>query len=133
MDAATRALVRERAGNRCEYCGLWQEQDLFATFHVDHITARQHGGGDDLNNLGLACFYCNLHKGTNLTSIDPETLSLVALFHPRRQRWSDHFARRGAFIEGITPIGRATVRLLNMNAPDRPELREGSLPSPQIT
>ncbi len=44
MDAALRRLVRERAGNRCEYCGIHQDQDAFFTFPVDHIIARQHGG-----------------------------------------------------------------------------------------
>ena len=26
MDAATRSMVRQRAGNRCEYCGILQAQ-----------------------------------------------------------------------------------------------------------
>ena len=38
MDAATRSMVRQRAGNCCEYCGLLQGQMSAAVFHVDHST-----------------------------------------------------------------------------------------------
>lgn len=41
MDGAVRNLVRQRAGNRCEYCRLPQAA-VDATFHVDHIIAQQH-------------------------------------------------------------------------------------------
>ena len=54
MDATTRSMVRQRAGNRCEYCGILQEQMSAAAFHVDHIIAKQHGGSDDPSNLALA-------------------------------------------------------------------------------
>lgn len=73
MDAATRNLARARAGDRCEYCRLHQSIVPLATFHAEHIIARQHGGTDDASNLALSCHHCNLHKGPNLTGIDPET------------------------------------------------------------
>jgi hypothetical protein len=92
-------------------------------FHVEHIVSRQHGGADDPSGLALACDRCNAYKGPNLTSIDPDTLDVAALFNPRGDAWSDHFADRGGRILGLTPKGRATVRLLNMNAPRRVELR----------
>ena len=66
------------------------------------------------------------YKGPNLSSIDPETRTLVALFHPRADLWSDHFVVRDGRIVGLTTRGRATVRLLNMNAPRRVELRRES-------
>jgi len=59
MDSAVRELVRGRAKNRCEYCRLPQSAVLFAPFHIEHIVARQHGGGDDPSNLALACDGCN--------------------------------------------------------------------------
>jgi hypothetical protein len=93
-------------------------------FHIEHIVSKQHGGGDDPGELALACDRCNAYKGPNLTSIDPETGTLVPLFHPRRDAWGDHFAVRSRHIVGLTPTGRATARLLNMNAPRRVELRE---------
>lgn len=83
----------------------------------------QHGGGDEEDNLALACSHCNLHKGPNLTGIDPDTGTIEPLFHPRRQTWAEHFELRGAVIEGKTPCGRATVRVLAMNAETRVDLR----------
>jgi len=118
-----RALVRERASSQCEYCRLHQEQAPFARFHEEHVVPRSHGGEDIETNLALACDRCNLHKGPNLSGIDPATGEVVPLFHPRAQEWRQHFAPRGAEITGLTPTGRATVRVLNMNAPRRVELR----------
>src|SRR5713101_9274932 len=123
MDAATRLLVRERAGNRCEYCRLPQDAVTLATFHVEHIIPRQHGGADDASNLALACHRCNLHKGPNLTGIDPESGEIVPLFHPRQAEWHDHFAFAGPMVVGLTSTGRATIRVLAMNAARRLELR----------
>jgi 5-methylcytosine-specific restriction endonuclease McrA len=124
MDAKTRVLVRRRAGDACEYCRIPQRATPYISFHVEHITARQHGGGDDPDQLALACDRCNAYKGSNLTSIDPETGSIVPLFNPRRDTWDDHFVLRSGEIIGLTARGRATVRLLNMNAVRRVELRE---------
>ena len=122
MDHALRQLVRQRAADRCEYCRLPQSA-VDATFHVEHIIARQHGGDDDLSNLAWSCDRCNLFKGPNLSCIDDETGQIVLLFHPRRDVWSDHFAWHGAWIVGQTATGRATAVLLQMNAPRRRDLR----------
>jgi hypothetical protein len=92
-------------------------------FHLDHIVAKQHGGSDDVAVLALACDRCNAYKGPNLASIDPSTETTVLLFNPRIDRWEDHFELRDGQVFGKTPVGRATVRLLNMNAPRRVELR----------
>ena len=74
-------------------------------------------------NLALACIDCNLHKGTNLTGIDPQTNEVTELFHPRRQNWDDHFEWRGIHLIGKTAVGRTTVRVLNMNSEDQIALR----------
>jgi len=124
MDARLRELVKQRAAGRCEYCGLRQEQEPLA-FHVEHITARQHEGKDTGENLALACHHCNLHKGTSLSGLDPQTGVLTRLFHPRLDDWNEHFSRRGGEIIGLSAIGRTTVRLLRMNADGRLQLREG--------
>ncbi len=96
------------------------------TFHVDHIIAKQHLAQviDEPEALCLACNRCNAYKGTNLSSVDPVTDQVVPLYHPRRDVWSEHFSLGGGEVEGLTPTGRATVRLLHMNAPQRVELRE---------
>lgn len=67
------------------------------------------------------CSFCNFHKGPNIAS--REGGELVPLFDPRTQVWSEHFEDRGELIVGRTPIGRVTVRVLNMNDEDRRELR----------
>ena len=54
---------------------------------------------------------------------DASTAAIVHLFHPRKDRWEDHFSIVGDVIVGLTPTGRATVWLLRMNAPERLELR----------
>ena len=122
MDAALRELVRDRAGARCEYCHLPQPFSELK-FHVEHIIPRQHGGSDTAENLALACPECNLLKGPNLTGVDPATGRVVRLFHPRRDKWPDHFVQHGARISGQTPAGRATVSLLKMNHSQRLEVR----------
>jgi hypothetical protein len=132
MDAAKRDLVRRRAGERCEYCRLRQEHSELV-HHIEHIVAKQHGGSDDPDNLALACHRCNLQKGPNLTGIDPRTEEVVPLFHPRRHRWSDHFVFDGVRINGIGPIGRATVQLLAMNDARRLELRNEILKGGGLT
>ena len=123
IDAAIQRLVRRRAGNRCEYCGLSQSAAPIASFHIEHVIAKQHGGEDDQSNLALACYHCNLHKGPNLAGIDRETGDLVALFNPRKQRWDEHFGRTGPTIVGRTLTGRVTVAVLAMNADDLRLLR----------
>lgn len=55
------------------------------------VRVRERAGDDDESNLCLACIDCNLHKGTNLTGIDPLTDEVTPLFHPRQQRWDEHF------------------------------------------
>ncbi|MGH8568319.1 MAG: HNH endonuclease [Gammaproteobacteria bacterium] len=123
MDPALRERVRTRAGQCCEYCRLHQGHAPFVGFHVEHIIPRQHGGSDDPSNLALACHHCNLHKGPNLTGIDPESGQIVPLFNPRHAAWEAHFALQGAHIVGLTPTGRATVRVLAMNALERVQFR----------
>lgn len=122
MDGAARNFVRQRAENRCEYCLLSQKHSEL-THHIEHILAKQHGGSDDVDNLALACHRCNLRKGPNVTGIDPATGEIVALFHPRRDEWPRHFRFNGPHIEGVTPSGRATVRVLALNDARRLELR----------
>lgn len=119
MDAKRRAFVCNRADHRCEFCRLPQAAAPFLTFHVEHILAQQHIMDDSIDNLALACPDCNRHKGPNLTTLDPETRSIVRLFNPRSDEWATHFAVDGPKIVGLTAIGKATVRLLQMNSVER--------------
>jgi hypothetical protein len=57
-------------------------------------------------------------KWAHTESIDPETGLVVPLFHPRNDRWSDHFCWASwnpAIIHGLTPRARATIACLQMN------------------
>jgi hypothetical protein len=121
VDIESRRLVRQWAGNRCEYCRL--PEDLSdVPFHVEHIVARQHQGSDELSNLALACDRCNLYKGPNLAS--REGGQTVDLFHPRQHAWEEHSKFSSAKIIGVSSTGAATVRRLNMNAPRRVAIRQ---------
>ncbi len=124
MKAETKHLVRERANYRCEYCGLRQQHEPLVKFHVEHIIAQFHGGLSELSNLALACFNCNVYKGTNLAGIDPDSNQLERLFNPRTDDWQESFEHLGARIVGKTAIGRTTVWLLEMNSDERVELRQ---------
>src|SRR5947209_1198183 len=115
--------VHRRARHACEYCLMPQSAYRF-TFPIDHIIAKQHGGKTTFNNLAEACLHCNSRKGTNLAGIDPETGRLTRLFHPRRDRWPDHFRLNEAEIVAITSIGRATIVVLDMNHPDSIAVRQ---------
>lgn len=125
-------LVRRRAGYRCEYCGVHEDQDAYFAFHIEHVVAEQHGGTADADNLALAGQHDNLHKGPNLAGIDPRTGKLTRLFNPRRQRWNRHFRFVRAVIIGRTAVGRTTVGVLALNAPDRVALREALLEAGEL-
>lgn len=118
MNAATRTLVRRRAGGRCEYC-RFPDHFLDLPFHVEHVVASVHRRDDSLANLAWACARCNLRKGPNLSTIDPATGETSALFNPRTMIWSEHFVIHDAHVEGVTPSGRGTARLLDMNNEQR--------------
>lgn len=92
-------------------------------FHVDHVRAIQHRGIDVLESLCYAYSRCNHFKGPNLSSHDPLTDVHVKLFNPRTDNWDDHFRLDGPVIVGLSPQGRVTVELLQMNEPRRLNLR----------
>ncbi|HTU19815.1 MAG TPA: HNH endonuclease signature motif containing protein [Gemmataceae bacterium] len=114
MDEALAREVWERAGSACEYCRIPQEF-YPASFEIDHIIARQHGGLTRPNNLALSCLHCNSHKGPNIAGLDPRTNKLTRLFHPRRHKWARHFRWSGAELVGRTAIGRTTIAVLAIN------------------
>jgi len=135
MKASTRALVRARAERRCEYCLLHEDDLPLFRFHIEHILPKKHGGTDDPAALAWSCQYCNLSKSSNLSGRDELTGRIVVLFNPRRQSWQRHFTWNGPVLVGLTPCGRATIAVMNINAKHRIELREllveaGQFPPP---
>jgi 5-methylcytosine-specific restriction endonuclease McrA len=125
MDDALKAFLWERAGGRCEYCQLHQDDYEYQAFHAKHIIAKQHSGADDPDNLRLACSECNWAKGPNLAGLING--KLYPLFHPRRQRWKRHFRWEPTVLVGKTLTDKVTVQVLNINDPARLMLRENLL------
>ncbi len=82
MKRAYRKLVRERAGNRCEYCGMPQELVPLARFHVEHVIPKQHRGA--------------LLIG--LTRTGRATIAVLDMNHRERVR-----LRRELMVQGVFP------------------------------
>jgi HNH endonuclease len=116
VSAALRRLVTARAAACCEYC-RGQTKYAAQSFSIDHIIPRQAGGLMQDDNLALACQGCNGHKAMRTMALDPVSGVLTTLFHPRQQRWGEHFRWSEDFTEiiGLTPVGRATVAALHLN------------------
>ena len=134
VSAALRRRVAERARYLCEYC-LIAEADTFFGCEVDHVISEKHGGDTTFDNLAYACVFCNRHKGSDIGSIDSEQEALTRFYHPRKDRWSGHFALEGAETKPLTPIGTVTVRILQINTAERLLEREalqqaGRYPTP---
>ncbi|MBD1866474.1 HNH endonuclease [Leptolyngbya sp. FACHB-541] len=116
ISASLRRLVIQRAGNRCEYCGISQIGQV-ATFHIDHIIPVVAGGETIAENLALACVSCSLRKGARQVLEDSETGEVVSIFNPRKQVWKEHFVWRDVQVIGLTATGRATLQALDLNRP----------------
>jgi HNH endonuclease len=111
------AQVALRAGHRCEYCRA-PEAVFNLHLEVEHIVPVARGGEDAAANWALSCRACNLHKATHVRGSDPESNTVVRLFHPREDLWEDHFQidPKSGEIVGRTPIGRATAVRLALNS-----------------
>jgi hypothetical protein len=124
ISAQLKKAVRERANGYCEYCRSHQR---FSTqpFFIDHIIP-QPEGATNLDNLALACPACNNHKYNKTTARDPVSGKIVSLYHPRRQRWRDHFCwdENFIFILGSTATGRATIEALKLNREHLIDMRQ---------
>jgi 5-methylcytosine-specific restriction endonuclease McrA len=72
VPAELRRLIRDRAGHRCEYCLIHQD-DAFLPHEPDHIIAVKHRGETIEGNLAWTCYVCNRAKGSDLASIDQTT------------------------------------------------------------
>ena len=118
LSPSLRKLVAERARFRCEYC-LFPEAFSYFTFHIDHIVSLKHGGSSDPGNLAYACSICNRNKGTDLGTFVEGAPGLIRFFHPRQDRWSDHFSCNAAgVIHPLSKVGEATLKILDFNHGD---------------
>jgi hypothetical protein len=65
---------------------LFRTDAAFFAFHIEHIRARQHRAGDDIQDLAMARPACNAYTGPNRVAIDPKARECVRLFNPRTDR-----------------------------------------------
>jgi hypothetical protein len=124
LSTATKEAIAQQARGCCEYC---QSQVSYSPdpFSIEHITARSKGGTNQLSNLAFSCQGCNNNKHVHIQGVDPASGETVLLFHPRLQRWRDHFTWNDDFtlVIGKTSTGRATVERLKLNRPGVVNLR----------
>ncbi|MCB0837881.1 MAG: HNH endonuclease [Bacteroidetes bacterium] len=117
-----RSQVARRAQFKCEYC-LMPEELSFLPFQIDHIISLEHGGGSEIDNLAYSCPHCNQHKGSDLSTFLEHYQDIERLFNPRIDQWNGHFEVSSGEIRSISRIGKATVKLLRMNEPERLAIR----------
>ncbi|MEA3310533.1 MAG: HNH endonuclease signature motif containing protein [Chloroflexota bacterium] len=116
VTADQRRTVIRRARGCCEYCRS-QLRFTNQSFSVEHIIPRSRQGETTLDNLALSCQSCSNHKYNKIEGRDPISGKSVPLYHPRQQRWAKHFTWNNdcTLIIGLTPVGRATVEILQLN------------------
>src|SRR5215207_8606858 len=104
ISAAHRRMIIAQAQGCCEYC-LSQVEFATQSFSIEHIQPLHGGGDNSVENLALACQGCNAHKHIKQNAVDPMDGTLVRLYHPRQQQWSDHFrwSEDYTLIIGLTP------------------------------
>jgi len=96
FEAARRGDARVWVG-KCIHCGralvVADDGTPISAATIEHIWPRNHGGGDDLDNLALACSGCNREKGGRHDTRgrrDPRLAAIVeALRAGRRDRWRE--------------------------------------------
>lgn len=80
---------------KCIHCRSWLLIDSDGSYisraTIEHIVPRSHGGGDELENLALACAACNHEKGRRHDLLKPSDPALVQfldrLRQERMERW----------------------------------------------
>ena len=58
----TRYAVLERAGFKCQCCGMKPLKNNDVILHIDHIIPYSLGGSDSIDNLQVLCDKCNISK-----------------------------------------------------------------------
>lgn len=108
--------VISRAKGLCEYCRT--DSDFSdSPFDVEHIVPLSLGGVTELDNLAFACHGCNMKKSNKTEFFDVISSEISRLFNPRKDIWKEHFGwtQNLLIAVGLTPVGRVTVELLELN------------------
>jgi hypothetical protein len=119
IPVARRQRVAKTSRFRCGYC-LTSQHIIGPLLEIDHIIPEARGGTSEEENLILACPLCNNHKSARIEARDPKSKTIVPLFNPRLDKWTEHFewVKEDTVINGKTAKGRATEMALHMNHPD---------------
>ena len=123
ISAELRRSVAERAGFRCEYCRL-REDDFYDFFQIDHIRSLKHAGQTELKNLAFSCPDCNAYKGSDIGTFLGDGSVITRFYNPRTDDWFEHFEVVEGAIYAQTDIGEATIRILRLNDLDRIIIRQ---------
>lgn len=118
VSAGLRREVVARADALCEYCLIHEDDTVFGC-EVDHIISEKHGGTTEADNLAYACVFCNRSKGSDIGSVLRTTGTYVRFFHPRHDRWAEHFGLDGVVITALSHVGEVTSRILAFNTGER--------------
>jgi hypothetical protein len=107
ISPAVRRQVMELDAGRCAYCR--SPMIIGIPMVVEHCIPLVAGGLSTIGNLCLSCYRCNEFKGPRTEGPDPSDGMLVPLFHPRRQRWQEHFvwSEDGSRLVALTACGRS--------------------------
>lgn len=116
LTQAMRKRLEDVDDHLCAYCQT-SVRNTGQHLTIDHVTPQSAGGETEFDNLCLACRRCNEFKGSTIIATDPLTGDKVSLFHPRRNRWGEHFTwdATGTRLVGLTTVARATILALAMN------------------
>ena len=118
ISKSIRKIIQDQFKNCCAYC---QIQQHISGIHltVDHIIPETLGGHNNVDNLCLACWDCNLLKGTRTSLFDYKTQTFIPLFHPQKQIWSEHmkWSYSKTYVQSETLIGEKTIQALQLNRP----------------
>jgi hypothetical protein len=112
ISAEQLSITRERAGYKCEYCGV-TEIDSSGTLTVDHYQPVSFNGSDELVNLVYACFRCNVYK-TDYWPIEPNS---TPIWNPRgNEPLTEHiFPMEDGRLLALSDIGGMTIEVLRLN------------------
>jgi len=121
-----REKVTADARRRCGYCQTQEVVVVGVPMEIDHIIPEALGGVTERENLWLACSLCNDHKSDRIYATDPLTGDQVRLYNPRQEVWRDHFRWNihSDQIVGLSPTGRVTVLVLQLNRPSLVKARQ---------
>lgn len=77
-------------------------------------------------SLQTSLWHVSIAITVNTIKQQPLTAIEVRLYHPRQDKWNDHFVwnEDQAVIIGISPVGRATISCLKINRKEAVNLRK---------